>query len=251
MLFRLNTFILTGLGIVSLSLVSIGQDAPTAPLDEQLKAQYTLITSCGANGTVLVVQKDGLLGAPQGVSIPTSKYQDGKLHEPSSSILGKVPGIGPLSRVPQTYQQVTRPFSQGLKVYPTSIQVNAAKDVVTMTVLDCNTNFRSNVAFQFRKGALQKTSVPEVVDVISQVLAFDQSPDPQSQAQQAAPATPDQSAPSEPQAEAPTIRIGETIDQVIVAFGQPEKRVDKGPDQIFMYKNLKVTFKDGKVSAAE
>jgi len=34
-------------------------------------------------------------------------------------------------------------------------------------------------------------------------------------------------------------------------MGQPDQKIDAGTKKIFMYKNLKVTFKDGKVSDVE
>jgi len=51
-------------------------------------------------------------------------------------------------------------------------------------------------------------------------------------------------APPEPQ----QIEKGQTPDQVIAAIGQPDKIVNLGAKQIFVYKGLKVTFLNGKVS---
>ena len=45
-----------------------------------------------------------------------------------------------------------------------------------------------------------------------------------------------------------SIQLGQTIDQVKAILGQPEKTVNLGAKQIFVYKDLKVTFLDGKVS---
>jgi len=44
------------------------------------------------------------------------------------------------------------------------------------------------------------------------------------------------------------IEKGQTSDQVIAAIGQPDKIVNLGAKQIFVYKGLKVTFLNGKVS---
>jgi hypothetical protein len=38
------------------------------------------------------------------------------------------------------------------------------------------------------------------------------------------------------------------VDQVVAILGQPEKSVDLGSKQIYVYKDLKVTFVNGKVS---
>jgi hypothetical protein len=42
--------------------------------------------------------------------------------------------------------------------------------------------------------------------------------------------------------------VGQTIEQVTAAFGQPKVILDLGPKKIYVYPDLKVTFVDGKVS---
>jgi hypothetical protein len=42
--------------------------------------------------------------------------------------------------------------------------------------------------------------------------------------------------------------LGQTPEQVQTAFGQPEKVVNLGSKQIYVYKDLKVTFVNGKVT---
>jgi len=49
----------------------------------------------------------------------------------------------------------------------------------------------------------------------------------------------------------PTIDVGQTIDQVVAALGQPQRIAKAGTKQIYFYKDLKVTFTDGKVSDVE
>jgi hypothetical protein len=45
----------------------------------------------------------------------------------------------------------------------------------------------------------------------------------------------------------PTLTLGLSIDQVKSIQGEPQKIVDLGSKQIYMYKDLKITFSDGKV----
>lgn len=45
-----------------------------------------------------------------------------------------------------------------------------------------------------------------------------------------------------------SIGIGQTIDQVTGALGQPKSIVDLGAKKIYVYKDMKITFKDGKVT---
>ena len=60
---------------------------------------------------------------------------------------------------------------------------------------------------------------------------------------------------SAPQAEAPApparISLGQSIDSVALTLGEPQKVVDLGAKQIYVYPDLKVTFTDGKVSNVE
>jgi ATP:corrinoid adenosyltransferase len=49
----------------------------------------------------------------------------------------------------------------------------------------------------------------------------------------------------------PTIAIGQTKDQVTAAFGQPVRLAKLGAKEIFYYKDMKVTFTNGKVSNVE
>jgi len=49
----------------------------------------------------------------------------------------------------------------------------------------------------------------------------------------------------------PTIAAGQTKEQVIAAFGQPVKAAKIGSKDIFYYKDMKVTFLNGKVSNVE
>jgi hypothetical protein len=51
-----------------------------------------------------------------------------------------------------------------------------------------------------------------------------------------------------PQAAPVEISLGQTVDQVTAALGQPKNVVDLGPKKIYVFKDMKVTFKDGKVS---
>jgi len=49
----------------------------------------------------------------------------------------------------------------------------------------------------------------------------------------------------------PTLTLGMTIDEVKAIQGEPQKIVDLGSKKIYVYKDLKVTFTDGKVSDIE
>ncbi|MBZ5599017.1 MAG: hypothetical protein LAN83_11910 [Acidobacteriia bacterium] len=235
----------------------IAQNAPPS-LAEQLQAQYNFVkTGADANGptiiepgTVLVVQKAGILAVqPTSVAMCPAKYQGGTLKGPNGFCLAMV-------------KSVSRYFNVGEKVYPSKLEVNVPKEKISLQLLDCDscngvnppTFYKSEITFQFEKGYLEKASVPQVQDVMAQVLTIDDSGQGQDQqgqqGQQGQDAQADQgppqneAAPSEP----PTIEIGQTIDQVVGALGKPEKIVNLGTKKIYVYKDLKITFVNGKVS---
>jgi serine/threonine protein kinase len=57
--------------------------------------------------------------------------------------------------------------------------------------------------------------------------------------------------PSGTPAGATVIELGETADQVIAVFGQPQKIITLGAKKMYVFKDLKVTFINGKLSDAE
>jgi hypothetical protein len=257
----------------------VAQGLPAVPLEEQLKAQYTLVKmgwNSGAaaiveEGTVLVIKKGGILSVPYGDQPVATKYQDGTVLSLSPSTMGARGSLtGKVGK-----QQTTRLFQAGERVYPSKIAVNLPKDQVTIGILACDscnnvsptTYYKADVVFQFAKGTLATTSRSQVEDTIAELLDIDDSPGAQGgaqggndtgtgtgntnvndqqagnqggggeQAQQQAP-------PPEPQ----QIEKGQTPDQVKAMLGRPDKIVNFGSKQIFIYKDLKVTFLNGKVS---
>jgi hypothetical protein len=64
----------------------------------------------------------------------------------------------------------------------------------------------------------------------------------------AAPAAAEPPAPAPPP---PAIKVGQTQDAVIAALGQPDSVSAEGNKQIYVYKSVKVTFVNGKVSKVE
>jgi hypothetical protein len=242
-------------------------------LEDQLKAQYTVVkmgsdTSGAAvveAGTILVIKKGGILSVPNSdTSILSTKYEGGVVHSPNT-LLSKGLGFG-MKKFGK--EQTTRLMQVGEKVYPSRIVVDLPKDHVTMGIIACDscnntsptTFYKADVVFQFPHGTLASASPSQVEDTIAALLAIDDSGgqndqqggngngngnDQQGgnqggggggQAQQQAP-------PAEPQ----QIEKGQTPDQVKAALGNPEKIVSLGLKQIYVYKDLKVTFLNGRV----
>jgi hypothetical protein len=53
--------------------------------------------------------------------------------------------------------------------------------------------------------------------------------------------------PTTPTASAGRVGLGSTIDEVVAVFGEPLRTADLGSKKIYIYKDVKVTFQDGKV----
>jgi hypothetical protein len=54
--------------------------------------------------------------------------------------------------------------------------------------------------------------------------------------------------PPPPTAPPVTLSLGQTIEQVTASQGQPKNIIDLGAKKIYVYENLKITFKDGKAT---
>jgi hypothetical protein len=245
--------------------------AQAVSLQEQLAAQDKLAKigsdtsgySVVEKGTLLAVQKGGVLGVPFGdQNVPATKYEGGTIKGPSSlALMGRKSIMGKFGK-----EQTTHLFAVGDKVYPMKIDVNVAKDTVTLGIVACDTCNKTDpptynkaqVVFQFPKGSLANAAAGGVEDTIGQVLSIsnddaqggdqggqqqggDQGGQQQGGGQQAAAA-------DQPQAEPASIEKGMTTDQVEAAMGKPEKKVTLGTKQIYYYKDMKVIFLGGKVS---
>jgi hypothetical protein len=219
-------------------------------------------------GTVLAVKKGGVRAyPPSDQTVLPNKYQDGTMHTAAAKTVGgglrNLPGFG--SRIPgQSVDKGdnSRLLAVGTKVYATKISVDAPHDKVSINIVECDScngvqqpsSFKGQIDFQFPKGYLNGADAGQLSDIIAQVLdpssgdANAQGGDQQAQAQgggqqqAAAPAGADP--PKQPQ----SIEKGMTEDQVVAAFGQPDKVVNLGAKKLLVYKDMKVTLIGGKVA---
>ena len=278
--------------------------AAPASIQEQLASMYR-VAKLGKDsggyamtdeGTLLDVQKGGILGTPYGStkSCP-SKYVNGQLQQASSvctkgreqavrkgfGALGRhLPGVAAENISDSNMSTDTHFFQKGDKVYPTKIDVDAARDRVAFSVVACdkcnNTNpptyNKSEVDFQFDKKVFDSGDVSTIEDTIGQVFSLDnssdaqgggqdqgqaqgqnqtqsQTPDPSDQGQAQVPAAP--AAQPAAQAEPQTVQLGQTTDQVEAILGKPNTIVDLGAKKKWVYKDLKITFMNGKVTDVE
>jgi hypothetical protein len=228
-------------------------------------AGSTIVTD---TGTVLVVQMAGLFGVPPSsvVNCP-AHFKDGSLHAPNMLCKAALRNTG-------------KDFSNGDKVYPMKFDVNLQKEEVSMMILECDTcnntdpptYFHSQVVFQFPKGYLETAGSDQVEDTIGKLFTADTSSNNNDnggnnqqqggnnqggdqgngqgngQQQGGGGGQQQQQQPPPPPA---SVQLGQTPDQVVAAIGQPDKIITLGAKQIYVYKDLKVTFVNGKVTDAQ
>jgi hypothetical protein len=234
-----------------------GAQAPVT-LQEQLSAQYKTVKIgpdgeiAGDPGTLLQIQNGGLIGVPfQALALCPAKFQDNVLHLSTGFCANMM-------------QNVSGHFAKGAKVYPLKIDVNVGKEKISFQVVGCKVCNHSNlpfphkaeVVFEFAKGYLEKASASEVEDTIGQVFTITTNDDQQAGGGDAQPAADQQSSqqpaqeaqPVQQQQEPATVQVGMSPDQVESALGKPDKKFNVGAKQIYVYKDVKVTFLNGQVS---
>ena len=233
--------------------------AQAVTLQEQLSAQYKTVKIgpdgevAGDPGTLLAVQKGGLIAVPwRAVALCPAKFADNVLHLSTGFCAGMM-------------QNVSGYFKKGAKVYPLKLDVNVGKEKISFQVVGCkvcnNSNqpfpYKAEVVFEFAKGYLEKASASEVEDTIGQVFTVTTNDDQQAGSGDAQPGADQQPAqqpaqeaqPAQQQQQEPaTVQLGMTTDQVESALGKPDKKFNVGAKQIYVYKDVKVTFLNGQVS---
>jgi hypothetical protein len=254
-------------------------NAQAVTLQDQLVAQYKSVKlgsdtsgySIIDKGTLLEIKKGGILGVPYSdQSILNTKYENGVVKTPNN-LLSKGIGFG-MKKFGK--EQTTHLFAAGDKVYSEKVEVDLTKDTVALSIVACDTCNKTDpptynkakVIFQFPKGSLAKAQAGEVEDTIGQLLATsedtgggDQQQGGGDQQQQGGQDQGQQQAggggggggqdqqPQQP-AQPQTIEKGMTADQVTGVLGNPDKIVNLGAKQLYIYKDMKVTFLNGKVS---
>jgi hypothetical protein len=198
--------------------------------------------------------------------------------------LRRLPGIG--SRIPGADKApATRNFVTGEKFWVTKIDVkDAGKE--SAVVMDFFTDAISDVRYKASLTIPFKTGIPtpdDALKLVQEVVTVapseeakgdakdgKQAPSQAGQQQAAAEGSANRAAPSaaaattaeaapppiEPPpppppdntaAAPPTVALGQTPDEVVAALGQPVKKAKVGTKEIYFYKDLKVSFLNGKV----
>ena len=202
-------------------------------------------------GTIFVIKVPGLLGVTQMTLMTCPASMDKGVFKKSGGTCAM------LVKDHSAY------FQPGLKVYLQKLDVDQKHDKVSLHLVacdDCNGTYphsfyKTGLNIQLPKGELASTPAENIKAQIAQVLEIDRG--------QAAPQAP-QSPPAPtrmaepmpapippPPAPAPdpvSITAGQSIDDVVAALGQPLKKFKPSAiKEIYIYKDLKITFVNGKV----
>jgi hypothetical protein len=280
--FAASAVLLTGL----LALAPFAWSDDKGKLDEQLTTAYPLTTPTADNtdivtqGVVLILQKKGLVIGDATSNVPFQNvYKDGQIKAGAAATFSKISHFGGLipgvPAVPgnAVSNAANRTFVNGEKVYVTAIQVKG--NTLTFSLISDaynNVRYKGTLSMEIPKASIsdvakvQKT-IDEVFKIDTSAAKADAAPADGQQAAAAEPAAPAAAAPAAPAepaiapiapppppADQPpaTIEIGQTPDQVTAILGQPQKMAKLAAGkEIYFYKNLKVTFKNGKVSDVE
>jgi hypothetical protein len=209
---------------------------PKQEIERELQSKYVPVKlgPRGQNvvtpGTILTVLIPGIRSNPATQFTFMNNYQNGRIkYSVGSSII--------------TDKKDIRDLQVGENVFLYKVEVK--DNGVVFHVQPCGScdfsaydpsPLRAGITFQFAKGWLGSGDFGQIDQTISQVFAIA-----------------DISAPTSPPSDAvqpapPTIQLGQSPEQVLAILGQPEKVVDLGNKKIFVYKDLKITFIDGKVA---
>ncbi len=232
-------------------------------LEQKLEAQYALTKPTADKsdivtaGAVLILQKDRLIMYSTSTQVPPQNtYQNGKLSEGAYGAHEKMQNFGSLIGHPPPKTVQTRQFVTGEKFWVTKIEVQP--DGVVFTLFSDpyqDVRYYSTLKFIYPKGSTPNPD--QVLSTVAEVFKVQQddsakSDDSGNQQQGAAAGDANQQQqPAASQAPPATVEVGQSVDDVVGILGQPDKIVNLGVKQIYIYKDLKVTFVKGKVTDAQ
>jgi hypothetical protein len=194
--------------------------------------------------------------------------------------IGNIPGVGTASGTATGAAGGSRDFVNGEKLYVTKITVDRARNGIVFDLIsdaygDAG-RFKASLRFELPKGSLASEDLAQVDPIIVQVFkiapadsnaaaapggqpsapaaATQTPPAPVAQVQPEAPLepiAPPPPPPPDPVVETKSIEVGQTKDQVVAILGKPDKTFKVGTKEIYQYKDIKVTFVNGKMTDAQ
>lgn len=201
-------------------------------LKDSLEAKYQL-TKTGVDrvritqpGTVFIVQKDGISGdLASDMTFLNNKVHDGQVAQ-AGGFMASMQG-----------KTTSRDLKTGDKVY--LFRIDVKDDQVQFFVITCDTydvnvhgstkqtRYKAQLSFELGKDFMA-SATPEATEKAIETVII-----PEAEAQAA---------------NTKTVELGQTPDQVKSAVGAPDKIIKLGAKEVYVYKDMKVVFVDGKVS---
>jgi hypothetical protein len=264
---------------------------PGTLIQEKLVAQIKLTKTAADRsdivtaGDVVLLHKDGLMMCSSASSyafsntysggVLAANYNNRAKDAAKSFLKGRLPFGGGGSVTDAANNGCTsRKFVAGEKFWVTGVTLQ--KDGILVSTFSDpynDTRYFGEIKFPFVKGSVPPVDafVKTVSEVITVQPADDsdkgdkgdkggqgdqgnqaaQAPTPAAASAPAAPMAAIAPPPPPTDAPPPTIAIGQTKDQVAAGFGQPTRIAKLGAKEIYYYKDMKVTFTNGKVSNVE
>lgn len=258
--------------------ISLAAEDPKAAIQQKIQSEFAVTQATAAEddivtaGAILVVKKGNIMMSPtSSTNMFQNTYKDGKISQNSLGSANKfwdharkLPGMGGSAGTS------SRTYVPGEKMWLTKIDVRDDGLVLNLlTDAISDVRYKASLKFPWPKGTIPPADQveKEVADVFSVQPADNSNGNQQPTAQGSQPAAPVPQPPAvapakpaeavpapitppPPPTDAPTqtISMGQTTDQVVGILGQPTKIIKLGPKQIYVYKDMKITFKEGKVS---
>jgi hypothetical protein len=180
-------------------------------------------------GTILVIRQEGTRANPSiDLGNVTDKVVDGHVQGPRGF------------EAAFFSNQRHRCLKAGTTLYVTRISVRSKQvrfDIVTCDTSDINVSgntrhmrYAATLAFELSEGLLQTADTDAVKKAVGTVLL------PQTEVKAA---------------NTKTISLGQTIEQVKASLGAPDRVANLSPKAIYIYKDMKVIFMNGKASDVE
>jgi hypothetical protein len=251
---------------------------PVVDIKQRLSSQFKLTKTTFdsldivTSGSILVLQKDRLLmcavanGSGRPYLAAASTYKDGRISH------GFENGSAPLFKGRKLVQPRAdcgtapqRTFVAGEKFWIRFIAVDSGDDgeasgMEFFLYSDPYNGVRYHAQLQipFPKGSV--LSADQFMKTVAEVLTVqpdDNAATPTSSQSAAQAARPEETMtpipPPQPPSDTPPpppkkITLGQTKDHVVATFGHPQKVVELGAKEIFIYSDMKVTFVNGKVT---
>lgn len=266
---RLSLRTMTGLAVAAILMgltqpIRAQDDTQKSAVQRKLKEQFTLtkLTSDRSDivtaGSILVLHKDGLQMCSIEAKAPmTSTYKNGNISYGFGAKVGWGASLGLASQGKNASEIPQRKFVAGEKFWITSY--TAQNDAVLLQFYSDpfdGVRYYGQLKIPYPKGAIP--AAEDVMKTIAEVVTAEPVQDAKQDSPQPAPApaaevvAPPPIAPPPPPADeaaaAPaTVSLGQTPKEVVAVLGQPLTKAGVGKRDIYMYKDLKVTFLNGKV----